>query len=401
MRNTFAWACGLLVALPFVTGLGAQAADIAKPDPAPAAFARSSDKTMHVFFRDKDGKIMEMFTKRGEDKGWSSLDLTAAANAPKAAGTPAAFLEDNGKIQHVFYRGTDNNIHELFLAGPGDKWRHANLTASDKAPKAAGDLSAYVSRGNKSLHVVFRTDSGAVCELFRDAGEGKTWTIADLTAATGAAKAAGNPQGFTDYDGKSQHVVYRGTDNNIHELFLLGKQGEKWGHANLTDSNKAPKAAGDPCGFAADGDKSMHVVYRSEAGAIIELFREEGVGKNWTLTDLSGATGAGKAVGDPCAFSDSNSKSMHVVYHGTDDQIHELFLAKKGDKWSHANLTEKAKAPKAAGCPTGFASKDDKSVHVIYPMAGGGMAELYRESGEGKAWAHNKLSATAKPGGGE
>jgi hypothetical protein len=43
------------------------------------------------------------------------------------------------------------------------------------------------------------------------------WQHTDLTNAAGAPDAAGDPAGYIDAQG-TQHVIYRGTDNHIHEL---------------------------------------------------------------------------------------------------------------------------------------------------------------------------------------
>ena len=49
---------------------------------------------------------------------------------------------------------------------------------------------------------------------------GRRWNRSDLTAATGAPAATGDPAGYTWSNDDSQHVVYRGTDNHIHELWF-------------------------------------------------------------------------------------------------------------------------------------------------------------------------------------
>ena len=41
------------------------------------------------------------------------MDLTVEALAPPAVDRPAAFTIDGPNSQHVIYRGTDNQIHEI------------------------------------------------------------------------------------------------------------------------------------------------------------------------------------------------------------------------------------------------------------------------------------------------
>lgn len=51
--------------------------------------------------------------------------------------------------------------------------------------------------------------------------QNSTWSVNDLTAATNAPPAAGDPNGyaFTANGVSGMHVVYRGADNDIHELY--------------------------------------------------------------------------------------------------------------------------------------------------------------------------------------
>ena len=77
-------------------------------------------------------------------------------------------------------------------------------------------------------------------------------------------RCAGDPAGYVlDADG-TQHVVYRGTDNHIYELWWCPAScwspGWHWG--NLTGTTGAPLAAGDPAGYVLDADGTQHVVYR-------------------------------------------------------------------------------------------------------------------------------------------
>jgi hypothetical protein len=70
---------------------------------------------------------------------------------------------------------------------------------------------------------------------------GVRWNLNDLTAAAGAPLAASSPAGYTWDVDSTQHVVSRGTDNHIHELWFNGQ----WNHNDLTNAAGAPLAMGD------------------------------------------------------------------------------------------------------------------------------------------------------------
>jgi hypothetical protein len=76
-------------------------------------------------------------------------------------------------------------------SGVADDWGHGDLTAATGAPGAAGDPSGYVFDAQGTQHVNYRSRDGHVHELWWGAQGG--WAHGDLT---------------------SQHVIYRGSDGS-------------------------------------------------------------------------------------------------------------------------------------------------------------------------------------------
>ena len=73
------------------------------------------------------------------------------------------------------------------------------------------------------------------------------WHHGDLTAAAGGVAPAGPPVAYAFNGNHTQHVVYRGTDNHIHELHWSEHGG--WHHLDLTTATlgvRGTLAAGDP-----------------------------------------------------------------------------------------------------------------------------------------------------------
>jgi hypothetical protein len=375
---------------------GLSAAEEREGAMAPAAFSIDANKTRHVFYRTAGGDILELYSKTDQE-GWNRKDLTAEAKAPKSVSNPAAYFQKN-KTQHVVYRGDDGQIHELYLADNQDKWGRNNISAAAKGtPTAVGDPRGYAT-DHGTQHIVFRTAEGDIFEVYNVAeGADKGWHGNNLTNEAKAPKAAGNPAAYTQMN-KTRHVIYRGEDDLIHELYLADKQ-KQWEHKNVSAAVKeTPKAAGDPCGFAGEGDTTQHVVFRTAEGDIFELYNvAEGANKGWHGNNLTNEAKASKAAGNPAEFTQKN-KTQHVIYRGEDDQIHELYLADRQGKWTHKNLSATVKdTPKATGDPCGFAAQGDKTQHVVFNTADGGIFELYNiAEGSGKGWHGNNISASAK-----
>jgi hypothetical protein len=256
--------------------------------------------------------------------GWQSGDLTAGTGAIAAAGDPAGYVFDAQGSQHVVYRGADNHIHELWRKVTTG-WHSGDLTAATGAIAAAGDPAGYVFDAQGSQHVVYRGTDNHIHELWRKVTTG--WQSGDLTAGSGAIAAAGDPAGYVfdpDLPLGSEHVVYRGTDNHIHELWWKYTTG--WQSGDLTAGSGATAAAGDPAGYVFDAQHSEHVVYRGTDNHIHELWWKVTTG--WHSGDITAATGATAAAGDPAGYVFDAEflrlGSEHVVYRGTDNHIHEL-----------------------------------------------------------------------------
>jgi hypothetical protein len=122
-------------------------------------------------------------------------------------------------------------------------------------------------------------------------------------------------------------------------------------HVDINDIIKANNSAipiGDPCGYSWEWDKTEHVFYRSTDGNIHELWFQNG---QWRHSDLTCATSAPTAVGDPYGYTWGGTQ--HVIYRSADSHIHELWF--QNDQWRHSDLT-------AAIIPTSIQFTEDITI---------------------------------------
>jgi hypothetical protein len=249
---------------------------------------------------------------------WHHNDITAAAGAPAASGIASGYMFPAQGTQHVVYRGIDQHIHELWWASDG--WHHNDLSASTGAPAAAGAPDGYMFVAQGTQHVVYRGGDEHIHELWWGSDG---WQHNDLTAAAagGAPLAAGNPNGYMFANQRTQHVVYRGGDQHIHELWWAS---DGWHHNDLTAAAPgAPTTAGAPNGYMFVAQGTQHVVYRGGDQHIHELWWAS---DGWHHNDLTGASGGSPvAAGNPSGYMFPAQGTQHVVYPGTDEHIHELW----------------------------------------------------------------------------
>jgi len=359
----------------------------------PFGFAWENDKSQHVVYRGKDNQIHELWFKHGYvmSGAWQHAPIGQQAGAPAAAGDPVAYCWEHDKSQHVIYRGADNMIHELwFKHGTvmSGSWQHAAIGKDAGAPPAASDPIAYCWEGDGSQHVVYVGMDGQIHELWFKHGTvmSGSWQHAAIGKDAGAPAAAkAKPTAFAWEDDKSQHIIYSGTDNKLHELWF--KHGYvvsgSWQHKNITDEAKAPKVAGDICAFPWEGDESQHVAFCTDNGAVHELWYKHGsvMSGSWAYSTVSESK-APAADGRPWGFAWENDSSQHIVYRGEDKQIHELWF-KHGyvmsGAWQHNAIGKVTGAPPASSDPCGYTWEGDGSQHVLYVALDGMIYELWQK----------------------
>jgi hypothetical protein len=328
----------------------------------PTCYAWVRDHTQHIVYRSADGQIHELWLRKGQSWQYGGA-LTKTTNAPEADGDPCGYVWEFDGTQHIIYRGKDKQIHELWQK-QGQPWKYGGaLTKTAGAPAAAGDPWAYARELDGTQHGVYRADDGQIHELWQK--QGQPWKHGGaLTQMTGAGQAAGDPTGFAWDDDGTQHVVYRGADNQVHELWQ--RQGQPWKHGGaLSHTLGAPAAAGEPTCYAWTKDGTQHIMYRGTDNQVYELWLRKGEG--WKLGGaLTQMAKSPPADGSPSGWSWESDASQHVAYRGTDNGIHELWQA-QGKSWAYGgSLTQKTKAPAAIGNPDGFAWDDDGTQHVVY-----------------------------------
>jgi hypothetical protein len=167
---------------------------------------------------------------------------------------------DVGGIRHhllLYYPNTDNTLFSAIEVETGTTRPTLNWVANNSVTDC----------GQKALVISDAEGTGQVQIFYRALTR---WNHNDLTVATRAPGAAGDPAGYTWSVDNTQHVVYRSGDGHIHELWFNGT----WNHNDLTVATCWGSAAGDPAGYTWNVDNTQHVVYRGGDGHIHELWYE-------------------------------------------------------------------------------------------------------------------------------
>jgi hypothetical protein len=166
-----------------------------------------------VIYRGTDNQVYSLYWTNGPV---DYSKLSESVHAPTAKGDPAGYYTAHDDVHQVVYRGTDDHLYELHWVGTGgvNPW---NLTAIAGAPRADGDPAVSYSAGTNTKHVIDRSADAHLNELWWVPGVTGPSHV-DLSVFSLAPPAVGRPAAFTIDGPNSQHAIYRGTDNQIHEI---------------------------------------------------------------------------------------------------------------------------------------------------------------------------------------
>lgn len=217
----------------------------------------------HVVYRTRDGSLEELAWV-GEG-AVSHTRITGYAGEPAAAGDPCAYGVPSG-LNVVVYRGVDGHVHSLYWSdGPTG---HDDLSGYVGMPLAAGEPVAYFNPRDGAHQVVYRDVSGHLQEIWW-VGESNAsgW---DLTAVAGAPPAATDPGCCYVPESNLKHVVYVGSDGHVIDLAWTPGGGVP-SCTDLTLSSLAPLGADRPAVFTLPGSAQVRVVYRGRDNEIHEI----------------------------------------------------------------------------------------------------------------------------------
>jgi len=338
----------------------------AKPGSRISGYAFGDQNSNHVTYRSSNGDIHDLFLTDG---GWfyQSPALDAAAVTVSMIeppeDDPCGYAIDGQGLACIGYCGA-TTVTELAWQQLDSDPRDGTATDTGWSAEACyqSDSDPGIGRPAGGIYApdrgsVFLTKKQRIVAARRSATGG--WITQELVPEGGAAS---EPTALVVSQivlglpiAVSRHVFYVGTDGDIYEL------------ANV------------PSG-------------------VFELASDPSAA-TWTLTNVSDAAAAPVkpvAGSQISAYASAAAGSRYVVYRGADGVIHEL-AAPFGGGWLHTAIG--AALTPAKGDPCGYARDAGPDRHVVYRGADDQIVELWSASMGGAglvpgAWYENVLSST-------
>jgi hypothetical protein len=297
----------------------------------------------HVVYPSTDGHVHELWRHVGAG-AWVHTDLTHAARTKaRAAGNVTGW---GSTTRRVAYRGTDGHLHVLSWGASKKRWHETDVT---KATKTTARLATDPFMRDCAL--IYRSKDRHIHLLGATAGH---WKDTDVWAkAKAKVGALGRPTVYHSNNPApavaAWHVLYRGTDNHVHEL--LGLKGGTWSTTDLTKLTKLPaNVTSDPVGWPGYidvGRPTLTVRYLRADGRECAMTKETGNGAYASASPwVGGCLGAtGLRFLSPIVAAASEETTTWVTRTGdvwidfSDLTFPEVF---------DADLTTEAGAPRAA-----------------------------------------------------
>jgi hypothetical protein len=299
-------------------------------------------------------KHIEMIAYNLDSTHWKKFDLTVRAGAPLAACptcTPAGRPWFDGVLNEVVYLTGAGHVEDLSMSGSA--WKATDLSARTGAPKAATIPTGYFSdlAGAGEDRVIYSTATGDVEELSRPVNS-TAWSAKDLTTLTGAPPATSAPFGFsTNNPSALAQVVYETASGAVEQLAL--SHAGSWQANDLTALAGAPSAAPgtEPVGYVA---AAMRIIYKSASGSVIALSSTNET--TWTSSNLNTITGAPRPIQGPRGYdTGENGGTTDVVVYKTATGATEEIYGEIGGSLTPVDVSSSVGgAPKAKSVPDGY-----------------------------------------------
>jgi hypothetical protein len=311
----------------------------------------SDQEGWHVFYVGMDQHVHQLFCPNGGSGctaggvlGWADQDLTHLGIGSVNPGWWSFQLTSFNDVagEHVYYIGTDNDVHQLYYLtgwtpyGPaGSAWGDQNLTklsapsskpacgglasfsnlTAGSTPPTVGEYTYYISCYDGHVHQLHANWSTVVDQ--------------DLLVTIGSAALTG----FIDATG--QYVYYISGDRHVHELSWNGTSLYNTDVTNAAPGGLPVDVYGQLTSFS--DVNGRHVYYAGQDYDVHQLsqiqtkicFRFSCFTLwRWSDQDLTSSTYSAVKV-DPCfarfsSLSDVGGEQEHVYYTGNDGHVHAL-----------------------------------------------------------------------------
>lgn len=199
-------------------------------------FVEPQSHVAHVFFEDTQQHVRELYAGLYTPIYTTDLTVDAGATFPALATSVSANYDDVHAQEHLYYLGVDGHVHHLQFSYPGNHWSSQDLTlvTGSVVPAAVSNLASIADTAKGVQHVFYVGLDQHVHQIY----SGNNWAGEDITNETEASvPALATPlTSFQDDPDGQQHAFYFGQDTHLYHFWYAGS----WYKQDLTPSSIVP-----------------------------------------------------------------------------------------------------------------------------------------------------------------
>lgn len=317
-------------------------APVSAPGSSVTSFKDSLTNEQHVIFQGADSHLYDVYSASNVSV-WSYQDLTALTGAPAAAGNVAltSFYDAPNQVRFIFYIGADQHIDVVYWHLG---WNAEDVSTLASAPAAAAGsyLTGVKDDAGNLEHVYYEGADQHIHELYTSSNPAQIFTTDD-TAAAGATPAAPGSQltSFFEAGSRQQDIFYIGIDSHVQHLFFVNYWQSEDLNALTSSTVAAPGSA--LTSFQDIAQNQLHVFFTGTDQHVHQFYYGGGA---WSPQDVTAVSGAPiPALNSPMtSFEDAPQNQQHDFYLGQDGHFYHLYWS---GTWFVQDLTEGTVVPAA------------------------------------------------------
>ena len=197
---------------------------------------------------------------------WADYDITTAGSGPTASSTTGMSSYADSYGEHVFYVGSDGDIHNLYFNGSA--WHDFNLSTVTNGPPAATNQAQAGDTDSTGEHAFFVGPSNHLYQMYYNFS---AWSAVDLTewGSYQIAPPVLSTSGLASYaDNWCNNVFYVATDSHLHRLCYSQPN---WFDVDMTSWSNGPTVANGSALAGYIDSAGKHVFYIPGDGHLHEI----------------------------------------------------------------------------------------------------------------------------------
>ena len=308
--------------------------------------------------------------------------------------------EDTARVTFVVVRGKatiDEETGQVF-SRPTPIWRHSVPGAGRPAVAPGTSLTSWYNTPENVQHIAYVDVDRQIRQCFFFIGGFGGWRNEVANTSPVHVASGTSPTSWYSSLERVQHIAYVGEDQLIHECFFRVGSTLGWEHSVPSFGHQAVAPGTSPTSWYTTLENLQHIVYVGTDQQLHECFYRIGGDNRWEHNFPSAGRALVAPGTSPTSWYTEADKVHHIAYVGVDQQIHECFFRVGSTVgWEH-NVPSAGRPLVAPGTsPTSWVTTPENVQHIAYIGTDQRIHECFFRIGGPFGWQHNVTNGGHTP----